>query len=458
MKPVSEIIRKKRQGMELLPEELAFLVQGFSDGSIPDYQVSAWLMASFLCGMSTSETLTLTTLMKNSGKSMHWRKMSTNFKNEKFADKHSTGGVGDKVSLILAPLAVCFGLKVPMMSGRGLGHTGGTVDKLESIPGFTMYPSEKMMIKNLEEIGTVMMAQSNELCPADKKLYSLRDVTATIESIPLITASIVSKKWAEGIDAIVYDVKCGSAAFMSDRGDAKRLAESLVKTSSQAGMAACGMITRMEEPLGSMIGNAMEVEESLWILSDEYPSDLHRKICEPLKDLCCDLTVEMAMLAGSRDDREKAKLEALEFISSKKALAVFQNMAQAQGASKNFVDELPRAEYQLEILAEEDARLASIDSRHLGIIGVEIGVGRRRSEDPVDHKVGFEILCQPGQDISKGATLCKIHARSKEQAQGIASEVKSAFNFSAKDSNVFSLEHSSLFIERIQSDAARKGL
>ncbi|NCN40449.1 thymidine phosphorylase [bacterium] len=452
MKPVSEIIRKKREGQELLPDELEFLVKGFADGSIPDYQISAWLMASFLCGMSTSETLTLTTLMRNSGKTMNWRKMSSNFENEKFADKHSTGGVGDKVSLILAPLAVCFGMKVPMMSGRGLGHTGGTVDKLESIPGFTMYPTEAMMLKNLDEIGTIMMAQSNDLCPADKKLYSLRDVTATIESVPLITASIVSKKWAEGIDAIVYDVKCGSAAFMSDVGDAKRLSESLVKVSSQAGMASSAMITRMEEPLGSMIGNAMEVEESLWILSDEYPSELHRKICEPLKELCCDLTVEMAMLSGLQSDREKAKAEALKFISEKKALEVFSRMAVAQGAAKNFRDALPKAEFIMDITAEKDGTLAAIDSRSLGVIGLDIGVGRKRAEDPVDPKVGFEVLSQVGQKISKGDVLCRIHARDKAQAESIYAGVQQSFQMILPTTSVSTIGKQHLFIDRIRKE------
>ena len=456
MKPVSEIIRKKREGLELLPDELEFLVHGFADGSIPDYQISAWLMASFLCGMSKEETLTLTTLMRNSGKTMDWRSMSSNFGNAKFADKHSTGGVGDKVSLILAPLAVCFGLKVPMMSGRGLGHTGGTVDKLESIPGFTMYPSEDMMVKNLDEVGCIMMAQSDDLCPADKKLYSLRDVTATVESIPLITASIVSKKWAEGIDAIVYDVKCGSGAFMADRDHARRLAESLVNVSALAGMESSAMITRMEEPLGSMIGNSMEVKESLWILANEYPSELHKKVCAPLMHLCCDLTVEMALLSGARSDRDAAKAEALQFLNDKKALAIFNTMAVAQGANANFVEQLSKAEHVTDVCADFDGYLQAIDSRQLGIIGLDIGAGRKQTDDKIDHAVGFEVLCTSGSEVSKGDVLFKLHARNADQAKSIANAAKACFNIVDKNDALSTIQSDTLYLERIHHDKNEK--
>lgn len=447
---VSEIIRKKREGLALSFDELEFLVQGFSDSSIPDYQVSAWLMASFLCGLDRGETFSLTRLMKDSGKHFDWRSLSSQFTNAKFADKHSTGGVGDKVSLILAPLAVCLDLKVPMMSGRGLGHTGGTVDKLESIPGFTMYPTEEQMIRSLDEVGTVMMAQSGEVCPADKKLYSLRDVTATVESIPLITASIVSKKWAEGVDAIVYDVKSGPAAFMSSLEQASHLASSLVNTSELTGMASSACITRMDEPLGSMIGNAMEVQESLWILSNEYPSDLHKRLCVNLRDLCVELTVEMAMLAGTRNDRSACIKEAHTCLENGKALAVFEKMAKQQGAVDGWREKLSVAPEQLEIYAEEDGTVTSIDSRAIGVLGLDLKVGRKKTEDDVDPAVGFEMLCAPGDSVSKGQALLKLHCQSKANYDKYASQLASFIKIESSTGQATS--PSSLFLEKISPD------
>jgi pyrimidine-nucleoside phosphorylase len=427
MLPVAEIIRKKREAQSLNSEELAFLVKGFSDGSIPDYQISAWLMASFLCGMDREETFVLTTLMRNSGKTLDWRQLSQNFKSARFADKHSTGGVGDKVSLILAPLAACLGLKVPMMSGRGLGHTGGTVDKLESIPGFSMRLDEKQMIRCLDEVGVCMMSQSSELCPADKKLYSLRDVTATVESIPLITASIVSKKWAEGIDAIVYDVKCGSAAFMAHLDQAENLSRSLVRISQKAGIKALACVTRMEEPLGSYVGNAMEVEESIWILKDEYPSPLHREIIGPLRQLCIDLSSEMAVLAGTRADMSTARVDCEAAISSGEAYRVFEKMLKAQGARDNWYESLPRAKHQLVYEAPEAGHVLEILSRDLGILGVKLGVGREKSEDSVDPAIGFEMLVRPGMRVERGTPLLKFHAHTPDALDKIRDSLERIF-------------------------------
>lgn len=427
MLPVSEIIRKKREAQALNSEELAFLVKGFSDGSIPDYQISAWLMASFLCGMDREETFILTTLMRNSGKTLDWRKLSQNFKTARFADKHSTGGVGDKVSLILAPLAACLGLKVPMMSGRGLGHTGGTVDKLESIPGFSMRLDEKQMIRCLDEVGVCMMSQSAELCPADKKLYSLRDVTATVESIPLITASIVSKKWAEGIDAIVYDVKCGSAAFMSHLDQAENLSRSLVRISQKAGLKALACVTRMEEPLGSYVGNAMEVEESVWILKDEYPSPLHREIIAPLRQLCIDLSAEMAVLAGTRADMSVARSDCDAAIASGEAYRIFEKMLKAQGARDNWFETLPRAKHQLVFEATESGHVLEILSRDLGVLGVKLGVGREKSEDSVDPTIGFEMLVCPGMRVERGTPLLKFHAHTLDALDPIRESLAKIF-------------------------------
>ncbi|MEO5668002.1 MAG: thymidine phosphorylase [Bdellovibrionota bacterium] len=454
MLPVAEIIRKKREGLPLNSEELGFLVTGFASGSIPDYQVSAWLMASFLCGMDREETFVLTTLMRNSGKTLDWRKLSSNFQNTRFADKHSTGGVGDKVSLILAPLAACLGLKVPMMSGRGLGHTGGTVDKLESIPGFSMRLDEKSMIRCLDEVGVCMMSQSSELCPADRKLYSLRDVTATIESVPLITASIVSKKWAEGIDAIVYDVKCGQAAFMSTLDKAEDLSRSLVRISKKAGLEALACVTRMEEPLGSYIGNAMEVEESVWILKNQYPSELHKRVIRPLRQLCIDLTSEMAVLAGTRDSMDKARADCETAITHGQAYAVFEKMLKAQGAHENWFEALPRAKHQIVYEAPSSGIVLEIFSRKLGVLGVKLGIGREKSEDKVDPAIGFEILVRPGDTVSKGAPLLKLHAHSADALEKIREELDPVFlieNHPEKIRVLGSLaQNDSLLMERIE--------
>jgi pyrimidine-nucleoside phosphorylase len=425
--PVSELIRKKREGQTLNSEELHQLVSGFSNGSIPDYQISAWLMASFLCGMSQEETFLLTQLMRNSGHTFDWRSLSDNLKNAHFADKHSTGGVGDKVSLILAPLATVLDLKVPMMSGRGLGHTGGTVDKLESIPGFTMQPTQKQMIQCLDEVGACMMSQSKDVCPADAKLYALRDVTATVESIPLITASIVSKKWAEGIDAIVFDVKCGSAAFMKHIDEARSLGESLMRTAKLAGLKALSCITRMEEPLGSMIGNALEVEESMWILSNTYPSELHRRIIEPLKNLCIDLTCEMALLAGTRHDIQKAREECEKALQDGRAYTLFERMARIQGAIEGWRSKLPKTQHVLTLEAPKSGLLAEIYSRTLGVLGLSIGVGRQRAADIIDPAVGFEILVSPGEQITQGQPLLRLHAHTKDALDPLRESLLSAF-------------------------------
>ncbi len=427
MKIATDILRKKRDGKALDAEELAFMVEGFSRGEIPDYQTSAWLMATFLQGMTVEETVNLTRLMKNSGESLEWRGLSPEFKNAFFADKHSTGGVGDKVSLVLAPLAALLDLKVPMMSGRGLGHTGGTVDKLESIPGFSMYLDKPRLIQGLCEVGTIMMAQSPSLCPADRKLYALRDVTSTIESIPLITASIVSKKWAAGVESIVYDVKCGRGAFMKSVKDARGLAESLVRTSKGAGMKALACITRMDEPLGPRIGNALEVEECWWILAQDYPSKELRAIATPLERLCCELSAEMAVLAGSRSNFAQALEECFENLRNGRALKKFEELLQFQGAEDNWREQLPRISPSAVLLAPRAGYLASIDSLNFGRAGIHLKVGRQKAEDAVDPATGFEIQVSVGDRLEKGQPLVKIFARNDVE-KDLKEEILAAFS------------------------------
>ncbi len=425
---VSELLRKKRDGLALNDDEIAFLVRGFSDGSIPDYQVAAWLMAGYLKGFSRHETLFLTRSVKESGRCFDWRALSANFRNAVFADKHSSGGVGDKVSLVLAPVAACLDLKVPMMSGRGLGHTGGTVDKLESIPGFTMQPSERQMVEWLDRTGVCLTAQSHDLCPADRKLYHLRDVTATIDSVPLITASIVSKKWAEGVDVVVYDVKCGEAAFMTDLPQAQALGRSLVDATAGAGIRALACVTRMDEPLGSMIGNANEVTECLWMLRDDYPSANHRRLAAPLLELSLRLAAEMAVLGGTRGTMEQAISDARAAITSGRALQVFMDIARNQGAVAGWESRLPQAAVTRVVKATRSGTITHIHARRLGLAGIRMGAGRATAESRIDVAVGIEMLVRPGDVVANGDALMRLHLQAGQTVE-IEPEIEQIFGF-----------------------------
>jgi len=424
---VSELIRKKREGNVLEAEEIQFLIRGVSDGSIPDYQISAWLMAVFFKGMNEVETLTLTKAMKDSGNSLHWRNLDPSFKNAKFVDKHSTGGVGDKVSLILAPLCASMGLKVPMMSGRGLGFTGGTVDKLESISGFKMRLTQEEMTKALIESNIVMMSQSESLCPADRKLYALRDVTATVESLALITGSIVSKKWAAGVENIVYDVKCGNSAFMTTREKARALAESLVKVSKLAGMNASALITRMEEPLGAYIGNALEVRECVSILRNEFPTDHHEFLAAPLTRLCCRFAAEMSVLSGHSSTLDEAFEIALEKIRNGQAYAAFEKMLSSQGAVKNWEEKLPQARMSIPYRSPRGGFLHHIDSRKLGLVGILLKAGRDQSTDVIDPGTGIELFKGIGEEVDQGEICLIAHVQNEAQFKDIHELLSSCF-------------------------------
>jgi pyrimidine-nucleoside phosphorylase len=424
---VAELIQKKRDGSALNSEELAFLVSGFSKGSIPDYQISAWLMATFFKGMNSDETFTLTQEMKNSGTTLNWKKLNPSFSGHHFADKHSTGGVGDKVSLILAPVAACLDLKIPMMSGPGLGFTGGTVDKLKSISGFQMqFPQEKML-ELIEDVGICMMSQSEVMCPADRKLYGLRDVTATVESLPLITASIVSKKWAAGVENIVYDIKCGSAAFMTDFKKAHELAISLVAVSKLAGMKASALVTRMDEPLGAFVGNALEVKEATFILKNRFPESWNERLAAPLTKLTCRLAAEMAVLAGSFKDVTTAFEAAQICIKDGRAWKVFQRMVLAQGADPDWEKKLPVAELIIPFRAHRSGYLRSVYSRYLGFAGIKISAGREKSSDLIDSSTGFELLVEVGQKITKDQVLCFCHLKHESQFAEIQKNLISTF-------------------------------
>lgn len=406
----AELIRKKRNGEELSEEEILFIVEGAARHKIPEYQLSAFLMAVYFKSMSAQETVWLTKAMKNSGKSYDWKKINPKLADYPLVDKHSTGGVGDKVSLILVPLAIELGLRVPMMSGRGLGHTGGTVDKLLSIPGFKMDLEEQEAAKVLSKVGGVMLSQTDDLCPADKKLYHLRDVTATVESLPLITGSIISKKWAEGCEGIVFDVKFGEGAFMPTPEAAEDLGNWLLRVSKLAGLNAEAILSRMEEPLGSCIGNALEVKESMWILKNEYPSDKHKESAKALKKLCCQIAARMAILGGTRKDFEACVLECEKILNSGKAYEKFDELIRAQGAIENWDKKLPTYK-TLEVKAPHAGILTDIKARDLGVLGLEIGIGRKKMEDKIDEAAAFEIIPCLGDKLVKGDTLAFLHLK-----------------------------------------------
>ena len=433
---VPELIRKKRLGESLTTDEIHFLVSGFSDGSIPDYQASAWLMACFVKPLNQNETLELTRAMKNSGEVYDWSKNLNLPLPPVIADKHSTGGVGDKASLILAPLAAACGLTVPMMSGRGLGFTGGTVDKLESIPGFRMDLHLDEARKGLEQAGFCMIKQSPRICPADGKLYSLRDVTATVENVELISASIVSKKWASGVKNIVYDVKCGESAFMQTLIEARKLAKSLVTNSKSAGLAARAVISRMVEPLGSCVGNALEVNESKWILSESYPSLIHKKIAEPLVNLSVDLTAHMLELSGVHKNFAEAQNRAREKLQSGQALERFEKMMTLQAGNPRAYVDLPKAKKQIELKSLQKGFVQKICGRSLGLLGIEIGIGRQKADDAVFFEPGFEILCQVGDAVEAGQRLGVYHARNDKNETEVLEKFLAAFEISATQKEI----------------------
>jgi len=402
-----DVIRKKRDGGELSRYEIDSLVNAYTAGDIPDYQVSAWLMAVVLRGMTRPETAALTDAMLHSGDVLDFSSISA-----KKVDKHSTGGVGDKTSLVLAPLVAAAGVAVPMISGRGLGHTGGTLDKLEAIPGFNVNLPVAQFRRILETCGCAMIGQTAEIAPADRKLYALRDVTGTVESPYLICASIMSKKLAEGIDALVLDVKTGSGAFMKTEDDAAFLAELMVETGERMGKQVVALITDMDQPLGSMIGNALEVVEVVEVLRGEGPEDL--------RQLCLELAGWMLYLGGVSATIEEGKRQSEKLISSGKALDRFRQMVELQGGDPRAIDDpkkLPRAQHTMTISSPRGGYLASLKCEQIGTACVVLGGGRERKEDSVDPAVGIVLHKKSGDAVSTGELLATIHYNSEARAQ-----------------------------------------
>jgi len=399
-----DVILKKRAGGELDREELAALINGYVAGSIPEYQVSAWLMAVFFKGMTPAETALLTELMLNSGKRMDLSGLEG-----PFIDKHSTGGVGDKVSLVLAPLAAACGVKVPMMSGRALGHTGGTLDKLESIPGYRTGLSEAEFREGIRKDGFAMTGQTAEIVPADKKLYALRDVTGTVESIPLITASILSKKVAEGADCLVFDVKSGPGAFMKTVADAERLARSLVDTGRAMGKRIIGVITDMSEPLGTSVGNFFEIEETLDCLEGRGPADL--------MEVTLRLTAWMLVAGGRAKGIDEALLLCEKALAGGRPRELFLANVKTQGGDVEKMLALRgkfRSSHSFELRAPEAGFIASIDAWKIGIASVHLGVGRNTAADSVSPDVGLIFARKSGEKVAKGDLVATVFG--KDQA------------------------------------------
>jgi pyrimidine-nucleoside phosphorylase len=398
-----DVIIKKRDGGQLSPEEIQFFVTGVTAGTLPDYQASALLMAILLRGMTVDETAQLTDAMVHSGVRVDLSAIPG-----VKVDKHSTGGVGDKTSLVLAPLAAACGVPVPMMSGRGLGHTGGTLDKLEAIPGFRVNLSLDEMKAALERVGCAMIGQTSEIAPADKKLYALRDVTGTVESIPLISASIMSKKIAEGIDALVLDVKTGSGAFMKTEADSRRLAESLVSIGTASGVKTEAIITRMDAPLGRAVGNALEVIECIEVLKGRGPADLI--------DVSVALTSRMLVLARVADDLVDGDDLARDAIASGAGLERFRQIVAQQGGDPRIVDDykrLPSAPERHIIGAFRAGFLTRLDAELVGRASVGLGAGRDRVEDPVDPGVGILVAAKPGEELAEGDPILELHYRDR---------------------------------------------
>jgi pyrimidine-nucleoside phosphorylase len=394
-----DVIRKKRDGRELSRDEIASLVSAYTRGDIPDYQVSAWLMAVVLRGMTRAETAALTDAMLHSGEVL-----DLSFLAAKKVDKHSTGGVGDKTSLVLAPLAAAAGVVVPMISGRGLGHTGGTLDKLEAIPGFNVNLSVAQFRRVLETCGCAMIGQTAEIAPADRKLYALRDVTGTVESPYLICASIMSKKLAEGIDSLVLDVKTGSGAFMKKEEDAAFLAELMVETGERMGKQVVALITDMDQPLGNMIGNALEVVEVVEVLRGEGPEDL--------RQLCLELAGWMLHLGGVAGTVADGKKQSEKLIASGNALEKFRRMVEMQGGDPAVIDDLkrlPQAQHTMTISSARAGYLTSLQCEQIGTACVILGGGREKKEDSVDPAVGIVLHKKVGDAVSLNEPLATIH-------------------------------------------------
>ncbi len=422
MRAVDLIIRK-RDGAELAPQEIDFLVRGFTSGEIPDYQFSSLLMAIVLNGMTPAETARLTRAMIDSGDVLDLAGVPG-----PLVDKHSTGGVGDKVSLVLAPLAAACGLRVPMMSGRSLGHTGGTLDKLESIPGYRTDLSPKRFREALEKIGFAMIGQSESVVPADRRMYALRDVTGTVESIPLITASIMSKKFAEGAQALLMDVKTGSGAFMKDREKARALARSLVATGAGLGRRVAAMITDMDRPLGLAVGNFLEVRECIDCLNGKGPQDEVQLIVQQ--------AARMLWLGGLTGSPAEGEGLARTRLADGSAWEIFLKNVEFQGGDTGVLlhpERGPKASIKKPVISPSDGFVTGLDAYTTGIASVIIGVGRSKKEDTVLPSAGITLTRSPGDAVRRGEELCVVHGESERAVDEACPLLAGAYRISPEN-------------------------
>ncbi|MCB9556426.1 MAG: thymidine phosphorylase [Deltaproteobacteria bacterium] len=417
MRP-QDIIRTKRERGQLTAEQIEFIIQGVTDGSIPDYQLAALLMAIFLHGLDDDELRHWTAAMVNSGRVVDLSRIAP-----KKVDKHSTGGVGDKVSICLAPIVAACGVAVPMISGRGLGHTGGTLDKLEAIPGFSTALTIDRFTDVVEQAGLALIGQTDDLAPADRRLYALRDITSTVESIPLIASSIMSKKIAEGIDGLVLDVKVGSGAFMKDLSSARELAKTLCAIGNGAKKAVAAVLSDMSQPLGRAIGNANETREAIEVLHGKGPADL--------VELTLVLASEMLMLAGEAPQSARQRVETARNDGS--ALAALRRCVELQNGDTAVVDDpskLTIASQTSEVLAAREGYLSQIDCEQVGIAAMLLGAGRLRLDSKIDHSVGLTYLSRLGERVTTDTPLFRLHHNDKDAAQRATARLQQAITIS----------------------------
>ena len=419
---MTELIEKKRDGGALSAEEIAFFIRGYTAGDIPDYQVSALLMAMYFRGLSRAETAALTDAMMRSGETVDLSAISG-----VKADKHSTGGVGDKTSLVLCPMLAACGVKIAKMSGRGLGHTGGTIDKLESFPGFTCALSRERFFENVERIGIAIAAQTADIDPADKKLYALRDVTGTVAVRGLIASSIMSKKLAAGADVIVLDVKCGSGGFMKTEEDARALAEEMVAAGRAAGRRCAAVITDMDEPLGYAVGNALEVREAIAALRGEP--------CGRLTELCLALGTQVLLLGGMETEERAARARLEDAIRSGAALEKLRELVAGQGGDARAVDDpalLPSAPVQLELPSEVEGYVNHIDADRVGRVCLHLGGGRAEKDSAIDLAVGVVLRKKVGDRVARGECLAVIHAANAEKAEEASEMLRKCYHIAVQ--------------------------
>ncbi len=416
-----DLIIKKRNGGNLSDEEINFFVAGFSQGQIPDYQAAAFCMAVFFQGMSDAETVALTMAMVQSGQQLDLSDIAPIV-----ADKHSTGGVGDKTTLVLAPLVAATGLPLAKMSGRGLGYFGGTVDKLETIPGFRAELNDTEFRAALKKVGLVVTGQSSQLAPADGKFYALRDVTGTVESLPLIASSVMSKKIAAGTNCIVLDVKYGQGAFMKTLAEAKALGQTMTAIGRGVGRQVRAVLSSMEQPLGFAVGNALEVREAVETLQGRGPADL--------QELCFIIGSQLLVMAGRAEDEANARVQLQKTLASGAAWSKLKEFVANQGGDISVLEDtgkLPQATWQEDLVAPQSGYVAAIDAEQIGIAGYTLGTGRKTKTDRIDPTVGLILRCKVGDMVEAGEALLQIHASSREKAAEVKAGLLAAYNFSS---------------------------